>query len=150
LESEVSKLDNLAYIKVIGTTIGTVVSAMVGGIGLAATVLIGMMLLDIITGVMVAIINKEVTSAIGIKGLFKKGYILIFIYAVSLLGHVTKIAEFAGDGLAIMFIFMEFVSLSENGAKLGVPMPKKVKDVLAALKNEQGIEEDNKKRTELI
>jgi hypothetical protein len=31
-------LDNLAYLKLIGTTVGTIVSAMVGGIGLAATV----------------------------------------------------------------------------------------------------------------
>jgi toxin secretion/phage lysis holin len=114
--------------------IGTVISGMVGGLGLAFTVLVGMMLIDIVTGVMCGWAFNEVRSSVGVKGVTKKVYILILIGSVYLLQQVLPLAEFAGDGITIAFIIMEFISIIENGGKMGIKLPPQVENALSVLK----------------
>ena len=116
-------------------TLGTICSWIVGGIGVAFSVLLLMMALDFITGLMVGFVNKELSSSIGSKGLIKKMYIVILISSVYLIEKVgLDFAGYTGDGLAIAFIIIELISIVENGGKLGVPIPEGVKNAIAALK----------------
>lgn len=120
-------------------TIGTftgLVSWMVGGFGLVFTVLIGLMAFDILTGIMVGIYEKKLNSKIGTRGLIKKTYVILLIGAV----YMIEVAILNGngivtDGVSGAFCLIEFVSLTENGGKLGVPMPQKVRDIILVLKN---------------
>lgn len=120
-------------------TIGTFtgfVSWMVGGFGLVFTVLIGLMALDFLSGIMVGIYEKKINSRIGTRGLIKKTYVILLIGAV----YMIEVAILNGngivtDGVSGAFCLIEFVSLTENGGKLGVPMPQKVKDIILVLKN---------------
>lgn len=119
----------------IGTFTG-LVSWMVGGFGLVFTVLIGLMAFDILTGILVGIYEKKLNSKIGTRGLIKKTYVILLIGAV----YMIEVAILNGngivtDGVSGAFCLIEFVSLTENGGKLGVPMPKKVKDIILVLKN---------------
>lgn len=126
----------ILFLKTIPIVVGSIVSYLIGGIGLAPTILMGVMLADIITGLMSGYANKELRSRIGITGLFRKVYILILIAVIYMLQHIPNLgfAEFAGDGMTIAFILMEVISIVENGGKLGVPMPTKLKDAIAVLK----------------
>jgi toxin secretion/phage lysis holin len=117
--------------------IGFIISAMVGGLGLAFTVLLAFQAIDIITGLMVGWKGEGVSSSVGIKGLFKKLYILLLIGSVYLLGLVVELAEFAGDGVTVAFIVMEFISIVENGGKLGVKLPTVVQNGIQALKGDK-------------
>lgn len=112
------------FLKGVVTFIGTFVSWMVGGLGLAFTVLLALMLLDFITGLMAGAFSDEgLNSTKGYKGFVKKIYIILLIgsvYLIELVGLDT--AGAIGDGIAIAYCVIEFLSIVENGGKLGVPL----------------------------
>lgn len=101
--------------------------------------LIAFVVIDYITGVLCAIIDKNLCSKIGAKGIFKK--ILIFILVG--VGHIldTYILGFAGNTdasvlrTAVIFFYLsnEGISILENSAHIGLPIPQKLKDVLKQL-----------------
>lgn len=116
---------------------GGMTSYLAGGLGWFFAILLILMLADFITGLMISIVQKEVSSAIGIKGLFKKVYVIILIGVIYLVEQQLLGSNGAiGDGTAIAFIVIELVSITENGGKLGVPMPEQIKNVIKLLKNE--------------
>lgn len=107
------------------------------------------MVLDYITGVIVAIINKKLSSEVGFKGLAKKFLILIFIALAHILdANVLNTYPVLQSAVMMFFIANEGISLIENAAALGLPIPGKLLDVLKQLKKqgenetEQDKEED--------
>lgn len=103
------------------------------------------MVLDYLTGVIVAIINKNLSSEIGFKGLAKKLLILVFIALAHIL-DVNVLGTYPVLQSAVMMFFLanEGISLIENAAKLGVPVPSKLLDVLKQLKQQGESDKDNK------
>ena len=91
------------------------------------------MIIDYLSGVMCAVINKKLSSTIGFKGIFKKIMIILLVGITNLLGQATGI-----DGLRYIvlsfYLANEGISIIENASILGLPVPKKVKDVLEQLK----------------
>jgi len=114
-----------------------------GGLDGFLYALIAFVAIDYLTGVMCAIVNKELSSEVGFKGLFRK--ILIFVMVG--VGHILD-TQIIGDGsvlrTAVIFFYLsnEGVSLLENAAHLGLPVPEKLKDVLAQLHNKSGKDGD--------
>ena len=98
--------------------------------------LIAFVVIDYLTGVMCAIIDKTLSSNVGFKGIFRK--VLIFVMVG--IGHVidTQLIG-SGDALrtAVIFFYIsnEGVSLLENAGHIGLPIPEKLKEVLAQLHN---------------
>ncbi|MDY2955778.1 MAG: phage holin family protein [Enterococcus cecorum] len=103
--------------------------------------LVALMVADYITGVMCAIVDKTLSSEVGFRGIFKK--VLIFVLVG--IGHIID-THLIGDGsvlrTAIIFFYCsnEGVSMLENAARLGLPIPEKLKDILARLHNKGGNE----------
>ncbi|MDO3681975.1 phage holin family protein [Paenibacillus ehimensis] len=113
---------------------GAFISWVVGGLGLAFTILLGLMLVDYITGLMAGYVRKELSSRIGITGLIRKTYIIILVGCVYLVEiSVLKSDGVIGDGVVIAYSVIEFLSIVENGGKLGVPLGP-LKNVIAAIK----------------
>jgi toxin secretion/phage lysis holin len=89
---------------------------------------------DYITGVMCAISDRKLSSEVGFRGICRKVLIFILVGIANILD-----VEVIGTGsvlrTAIIFFYLsnEGVSLLENAAHLGLPIPKKLKDVLAQL-----------------
>ena len=116
-------------------TIGAWLGYFMGGYDGLVYALVIFVVLDYLTGVMVAIANKKLSSEIGFKGICKK--ILIFILVG--VGNVLDV-EIIGSGsclrTAIIFFYLsnEGISLLENATSLGLPIPEKLKDVLAQIK----------------
>ena len=106
--------------------------------------LIAFVVIDYITGVMCAIYDKNLSSSVGFKGICKK--VLIFLMVG--IGHIldTKVIG-TGSVLRTAFIFFyisdEGISLIENAAHLGLPIPQKLRDVLEQLHNRAEKEENN-------
>jgi len=90
--------------------------------------------IDYITGLMCAVINKNLSSEIGAKGIFKK----ILIFALVGIGYTIDM-YLIGDGSAIrtavifFFISNEGVSILENATRIGLPVPPQMKAILAQL-----------------
>ncbi|MEG0919356.1 MAG: phage holin family protein [Anaerovoracaceae bacterium] len=96
--------------------------------------LIVFIIADYITGVMCAINDHNLSSAIGFKGICRKVIIFILVGMANLLD-----VQVIGDGsimrTAVIFFYIsnEGVSLIENATHLGLPIPEKLKDVLQQL-----------------
>ncbi|WP_025847583.1 phage holin family protein [Paenibacillus ehimensis] len=129
---------------IIKTTIGAVgafFSWMVGGLGLAFTILIGLMLLDYATGLMAGYVRKELSSRIGITGLIRKTYVIILVGCVYMIElSVLKSNGVIGDGVVIAYSVIEFLSIVENGGKLGVPLGP-LANVISAVKGKGNFNE---------
>ena len=98
--------------------------------------LIAFVVLDYVTGVMCAIADKELSSDVGFKGIFRK----FLIFALVGLGHILD-AQVLGTPdagalrTAVIFFYLsnEGISILENTAHLGLPIPAKLKDILEQL-----------------
>lgn len=123
--------------------IGSFVSYLVDGIGLATTVLLGMMALDYLSGLMSGAYNKELNSRIGFRGLIRKSYYLLLLGSVYLVGYAVDEIKWAGDGLAVALIAMEFISITENGTKMNMPMPESIKKILLIMNEKMNGKEDD-------
>ena len=110
--------------------------------------LLAFIVLDYITGVMCAVVDHKLSSAIGAKGIFRK----IVILALVGVGHLLDVYVIGSGGVlrtAIIFFYLsnEGLSLVENAAYLGLPVPEKLKKVLEQL-HSRAEKEDEKEGEE--
>lgn len=126
------------WVKGITAAVGGLISWMVDGFGLPFTLLCGFMVADYFTGFLVGLKNKDLSSRTGFIGILKKIYIVILLMAIRGLDMaVLNTSGFIYDGAAVAFIVNEFISITENGGKLGVWMPDAVKKVIRVLKEKE-------------
>lgn len=96
--------------------------------------LLAFVVIDYLTGLMCAIADRSLSSEVGFKGIFRKVLIFVMVGA----GHILD-AQVIGTGdalrTAVIFFYIsnEGVSLLENAAHIGLPVPEKLKAVLAQL-----------------
>lgn len=106
--------------------------------------LIAFAVIDYITGVMCAAADKKLSSEVGFKGICRKVLIFLLVGVANILD-----ANIIGAGCvlrtAVIFFYLsnEGVSLLENAAYLGLPIPKKMKDILVQLHDRSENEEDD-------
>lgn len=96
--------------------------------------LIAFVAIDYITGVMCAISDKTLSSEVGFKGICRK--VLIFLLVG--IGNIIDVQVLGSPGVlrtAVIFFYLsnEGVSLLENAAHLGLPVPDAIKTVLEQL-----------------
>lgn len=125
-------------IKLLIGGMATVLSAFLGGFDGVIYTLIGFMLTDYITGVAAAAKNKALSSETGFWGLVKK-VCMIALVGIAHLVDTTVVGS--GDPLrtcvSLYLIGNEGLSLLENMARLGVPVPKKLQAMLIQLKDKE-------------
>ena len=121
-------------IQMVFTGIGGWLGYFLGGYDGLLYALIVFMVVDYITGVMCAINDKTLSSAVGFKGICRKVLILMLVGIANLL-DVTIIGTGAVLRTAVIFFYLsnEGVSLLENAGHLGLPIPEKLKEILAQL-----------------
>lgn len=123
--------------------IGAVIGFLYGEVSGIFIALLAFMALDYITGVIIAITNKRLSSEVGFKGLAKKLVILIF----TAIGHIIDYYILGDGGVAmsaviLFYISNEGISITENAARLGLPVPEKLKEILQQLR-EKGDNSDD-------
>ena len=109
--------------------------------------LIVFVVLDYITGVLCAIADHKLSSAVGFKGICRKVLIFALVGIANILDvHVIGTGCVVRTATMFFYISNEGVSILENAANLGLPVPKKVKEVLKQL-HEGAESEDENERT---
>ena len=126
----------------IAGAVGAVLGFMYGEVTGLFWALVAFMATDYITGVVVAAINKQLSSEVGFRGLAKKLMILVFVS----LGHIADMYVLGGTPVAmsavmLFYIANEGLSIIENAGNLGLPVPKKLKDIMVQLKKESESED---------
>lgn len=134
---------NINMIKAACIAIGAFVSDLVGGLGYALVMLAVFMLIDYITGITAAGIEKQhdkgdetkgIASSRGLKGIVKKcfyivvigvamGLDMLILYYSSIIGITLPISTFFGSLMTLYFVFNEMISILENCVRIGVPVP---------------------------
>jgi toxin secretion/phage lysis holin len=127
-------------IGVIGAVVGTVLTWLFGGWEIGLQILITCMALDYILGLMTGYKNDELDSRKGFNGLKKKFTVLIILILAVLLDRLLGQEWIFRTAVIYFYVAMEGLSILENAAKLGVPIPSKLKEALVQLQ-EKG--EDN-------
>ena len=98
--------------------------------------LLAFVVIDYITGLMCAVLDKKLSSEVGFKGIFRK----IIIFCLVGVAHIVD-ANIIGTGsglrTAIIFFYLsnEGLSILENTVYLGLPVPEKLKTILAQLQD---------------
>lgn len=121
-------------IQVVFAGIGGWLGWFLGGCDGLLYALLAFVVIDYITGIMCAVVDKKLSSEVGFKGIFKK----VLIFALVDIGHILD-TRVIGSGsvmrTAVIFFYLsnEGVSLLENAAYLGLPIPQKLKSVLEQL-----------------
>lgn len=114
--------------------IGAFIGRYIGGFdGIIYTLLV-FIVVDYITGVLVAIIQQKLSSEIGYKGICKK----VLIFMLIGIGHAIDSYVTGHQGAirtAIVFFYLanEGISIIENCTKIGLPIPQKLRNVLKEL-----------------
>ncbi|EJP6471858.1 TPA: holin family protein [Enterococcus faecium] len=98
--------------------------------------LLTFVVIDYITGLMCAVLDKKLSSEVGFRGIFKK----VLIFSLVAIGHIID-KNVIGDGsvirTAVIFFYLsnEGISILENAVHVGLPVPQKLKDILEQLHN---------------
>ena len=127
-----------AKIQIAFTALGGWLGYFLGGMDGLLIALLVFVILDYLTGVMRAIADHELSSAIGFKGICRK----VLIFALVGVGHVLD-THVVGTGSALrsavicFYLSNEAISLFENAAHLGLPIPDKLREILSQLHNRQ-------------
>ena len=121
-------------IQLIFSAVGGWLGYFLGGCDGLLYALMAFVVIDYITGVMCAIINRELSSAVGFKGIFRKVLIFLLVGIANII-DVQVIGTGAVLRTAVIFFYIsnEGVSLLENAGHLGLPIPEKIKTVLEQL-----------------
>lgn len=121
-------------IQLIFTAVGGWLGYFLGGCDGLLYALIAFVVIDYITGVMCAIIDRKLSSAVGFKGIFRKVLIFLLVGIANII-DVQVIGTGAVLRTAVIFFYIsnEGVSLLENAGHLGLPIPEKIKTVLEQL-----------------
>lgn len=130
------KMENIVNIfKACVAVVGTFLTWIFGDWDIAVMALIAFMALDYLSGVLKAYINKEMSSEVGLKGLTRKFLILLVLIAAVLLDRLINTGEWVFRTIVCYFyVANEGISLLENAAALGLPVPDAIKNALAQLK----------------
>ena len=130
-------------IQLIFAGIGGWLGYFLGGCDGLLYALIVFVVIDYITGVMCAINNHTLSSEVGFKGICRKVLIFLLVGIANILDiHIIGSGNVLRTAVIFFYISNEGVSLLENAAHLGLPVPEKIKVVLEQL-HDRNTKEEN-------
>lgn len=132
-------------IQIAVSAIGAWLGYFLGGVDGLMIALIVFMTLDYLTGLMCAVLDKKLSSAVGFRGIFKKALILIMVGIANVVDvHVVGTGSALRGAVICFYLSNEGLSLLENAAYIGLPVPERLKEVLAQLHNRDKKEQDDR------
>ncbi|WP_105112624.1 phage holin family protein [Streptococcus suis] len=117
--------------KMLFSMIGGLIGSLFGELDGILYALLVFIIIDYLTGIFAAVVEKQLSSSIGFRGIFKK---IAILFLVSL-GHMVDTAIIKQGGtIRTMVIFFylsnEGLSILENTVRIGLPIPEKLQAIL--------------------
>jgi toxin secretion/phage lysis holin len=126
------------WLKAAVAAVGGVLTWLFGGWAMFVAVVLGLMVIDYVTGLIAAKVTKTLSSKVGFNGILKKLAIMIVIVMAALLDYALR--QYVNPELALclgivcfFYAFNESLSILENLGRAGVPYPEKLKEVILVL-----------------
>ncbi|KAF5053427.1 Bacteriophage holin family protein [anaerobic digester metagenome] len=132
--------DLINSIQIIFTALGGWLGWILGGVDGFLYALITFVVIDYITGLMAAFIEKKLSSEVGFKGIFKKVLIFLLVAVANIIDQ-NLIGNGSAIRTAVIFFYLsnEGISIIENSSRIGLPIPAKLKNVLVQLKDKEDV-----------
>lgn len=131
------------YNKIMENIISSIVSVtvttfvwLIGGVDVAFLCLIVAIVLDYISGIIKAFNTKTLSSSIGFRGILKKIGVLVLVMLSVVVDRITVNNGAIRTLVVYYFVANEGLSVLENLAQAGIPVPKKLKEALKVIKKE--------------
>jgi len=129
--------DIINTLQLVVAAVGGYIGYFLGGWDGFLYALVAFVVIDYLTGIMVAILEKRLSSEVGFRGIFKK----VLIFSLVAVAHIVDsqlIQTGSAIRTAVIFFYLsnEGISIIENTAKIGLPIPEKLKTVLEQLNKE--------------
>lgn len=124
------------WFKIITSSVGTLLTFLLGGIDLTVQFLLIAMVADFVTGIIRSAILGKLSSEYGYKGILKKLGILILVCVSVLIDNLTLGNGILRTLVIYYFIANECLSIIENLGESGVPIPKKLKNAILVFQKE--------------
>lgn len=118
--------------------IGGALGWFVGGLDGFLYALIAFVVIDYLTGLLAAGVQKKLSSEVGFKGIAKKIAIFLLVGIANII-DVDVIQNGTALRTAVIFFYLsnEGLSILENAGNIGLPIPEKLKTMLAQLKDKE-------------
>lgn len=124
------------FVQAVFAAVGGWLGWFLGGCDGLVIALAVFVVIDYITGVMCAIADKKLSSSVGFKGICRKVLIFTLVGVAHIIDtQVIKTGSVLRTAVIFFYLSNEGVSLLENAAHLGLPIPEKLKEVLEQLHN---------------
>jgi len=121
------------------TALGGYIGWFLGGVDGFMYALITFVVIDYVTGLMVAVLERKLSSEVGFRGIFKKVLIFAFVGIGNIIDvYLLKNGRAIRTAVIFFYVSNEGISIIENSAKIGLPIPQKLKDILEQLNKEDG------------
>lgn len=120
------------------TAVGGWLGYFLGGFDGLIIALVLFVVIDYITGVMCAVVDRKLSSAVGFKGIFRKVLIFMLVGIANIIDEqVIKSGSVLRTAVVFFYLSNEGLSLIENSVHLGLPVPEKLKAVLKQLNDKE-------------
>ena len=118
--------------------IGGALGWFIGGLDGFLYALIAFVVIDYLTGLLAAGVQKKLSSEVGFKGIAKKIAIFLLVGIANII-DVDVIQNGTALRTAVIFFYLsnEWLSILENAGNIGLPIPEKLKTMLAQLKDKE-------------
>ena len=116
--------------------IGAILGSFIGEFDSLLYALVIFISTDYVTGVLCGIVEKNLSSAVGFKGICQKVFILLLVGVANVLDvHVVGSGSILRSAVICFYISNEGISIVENAARIGLPVPEKLQEVMKQLKH---------------
>lgn len=130
---------------IIFSVIGAFIGSFFGEVDGLLYALLFFIFIDYLSGIFAAVVERNLSSSIGFRGIFKKISLLFLIAVANLID--TRILK-QGGAIRTMVVFFylsnEGLSILENTIRIGLPVPKKLQVILKQLNQEEDKDGDKK------
>lgn len=124
-------------LKFVAAGVGGLIGDLIGGYDMLFEALLIVIALDYVTGVTAAFTTGELSSKKGLNGLLKKFCMLLVVILATVVDLIMYTGELLRSGVIAFFIANEGLSILENSAVLGVPIPDRLKEALEVVKTKK-------------
>lgn len=129
-------MDTLLDIRFWSAGAGAALGDYLGSFDSLMYALVAFIVTDYVTGVLCAIVERRLSSAVGFRGICQKVFILALVGVANVLDvHVVGDGQVLRSAVIFFYCANEGISIMENAARIGLPVPEKLTEVMKQFKN---------------
>ncbi|MBD8068569.1 holin family protein [Bacillus sp. PS06] len=121
---------------------GSATAFLLGGLDSLIKVLLALIIIDYISGLMAAAIQRTLSSRVGFKGITQKVFILALVAVAHMIDMVLGYHHFIRDATIVFYMVNEILSIIENAGRVGLPVPGFLKRAIEQLRKLGDIDSD--------